>query len=321
MSISAITAATATSTVQSATGRHHRANPVQQLFDAINSGDLSAAQTAYQNLLANVPGTSSTNTSTSSGSATSGTASTTTANPLQQLLDQIGTALQSGDITSAQSALASFQANAPGGPGGAGGDQSTTGKAISSLFSAIQSGDLPSAQSDYATVSSLLGSASTGSTTGSTSATSQDPFQQLISQIGAALQSGDISSAQSALSQFQSNAPPPPPPAGNGPDSATGQALSSLFSSIQSGDLSSAQSAYSSLESLLGSGTSSGAATSGATTTTASSGNGSASQDLFQQLLSSIGTDLSNSDLTSAQSALADFSKTARSGLAYNFYA
>ena len=323
MSISAITASTATSTIQSATTRHHRTNPVQQLFNAISSGDLTAAQTAYQQLLANAPSSSSTSSATSS--STTGATSSSSANPLQQLLDQLGTALQSGDISSAQSALASFQANAPSGVGSSGGDQSTTGKALSSLFSAIQSGDLTSAKSDYATVSALLsGSNSSGGTTSSsaTNGTAQDPFQQLISQIGTALKSGDISSAQSALSQFQSNAPPPP--SGNGPDSSTGKAISSLFSSIQSGDLTSAQSAYASLESLLGgsSTSSSSSSTNSSTSSSASSSSSSSSsQDLFQQLLNNIGTDLSNNDLTSAQTALTNFSKGASSGLAYNFYA
>lgn len=326
MSISAITASTATSTIQSATSRQHRTNPVQQLFNAIKSGDLTAAQAAYQQVLANAPSSSGTSSTTaSSGSSTSSSA----ANPLQQLLDQLGTALQSGDISSAQTALSSFLASAPSGAGGNGGptgDQSTTGKAISSLFSAIQSGDLTTAQSDYATVSALLsgsgdtsGSAGTSATTG----TGQDSFQQLISQIGTALQSGDISSAQSALSQFQSDAPPPPPSSGNGPDSSAGKALSSLFSSIQSGDLTSAQSAYASLESLLGSGSTSSSSSTTSSSTGASSSSSSSSggsQDLFQQLLDNIGTDLSNNDLTSAQSALSNFSKGAPSGLAYNFY-
>lgn len=329
MSISAITASTATSTIQSATSRQHRTNPVQQLFNAIKSGDLTAAQTAYQQLLANAPSSSSTgSTSASSTSASSGSSSSSSsANPLQQLLDQLGTALQSGDISSAQTALSSFLANAPGGSGGNGGDQSTTGKAISSLFSAIQSGDLSTAQSDYATVSALLsGTGSTtvtGSGTSATGGTGQDSFQQLISQIGTALQSGDISSAQSALSQFQSDTPPPPPPPGNGPDSSTGKAISSLFSSIQSGDLTSAQSAYASLESLLGGSSTSSSASSTSSSGSASSASGSStnSQDLFQQLLDNIGTDLSNNDLTSAQTALTNFSKGASSGLAYNFYA
>jgi hypothetical protein len=212
--------------VQSSNTSHHRTNPVQQLFDAIKSGDLTTAKAAYQQLLANAPSSSSTKfgTSSSATDATSGSS----ANPLQQLLDQIGTALQSGDI----------------------------------------------------------------------------------------------SSAQSSLSQFLSSASPPPPPPGNGPDSSTGQALSSLFSSIQSGDLTSAQSAYASLQSLLG-GASDGASSStssstDATSTSSSSGSG---KDLFLQLLDNIGTDLSNNDLTSAQTALSNFSKGASSGLAYNYYA
>jgi trimeric autotransporter adhesin len=81
------------------------------LFSSISSGDLSGAQSAYDQLTSLLFGsstssssssTSSTDTSTSSSSSTSGE------NSFAGLLKQIGSALSTGDISSAQSALDSF---------------------------------------------------------------------------------------------------------------------------------------------------------------------------------------------------------------------
>ena len=80
-----------------------RRSAFQQLGQALQSGDLGAAQSAY-NLLTQ-------NASTSAASQT---------NPLSQDFSAIGQALQSGDLKGAQSAFAKFQQDAQAqGPQGA----------------------------------------------------------------------------------------------------------------------------------------------------------------------------------------------------------
>jgi hypothetical protein len=72
-------------------------NNFQALTQAIQSGNLSAAQQAYATLTQNAP----------QGSGNGN-------NPFAQAIANIGSALQSGDIGGAQSALQSMQANVKG---------------------------------------------------------------------------------------------------------------------------------------------------------------------------------------------------------------
>jgi hypothetical protein len=69
----------------------------QALTNALQSGDLSTAQTAYQTLISDNPQLT----------ATSGNSN----NPFQQAIAAIGSALQNGDIGGAQNALSSLQSN------------------------------------------------------------------------------------------------------------------------------------------------------------------------------------------------------------------
>jgi hypothetical protein len=191
-------------------------DPIAQLLKAIRSGNLTAAKAAYANVLDHAPGGSA---SSSSSSSSSSSGNSSSGNPLQQLLSQLGTALQSGDITTAQSLVKSFEANKPSGSappppppdGGSSGDQAL-GSAVGSLFSSVQSGDLSSAQSAYSSLESLLdgdgssSSASTSSSTGSSSTGSTNPLLQLIQSLGTSLDDGDIQGAQSTLSSFAQNA-------------------------------------------------------------------------------------------------------------------
>ena len=97
----------------------------RQLVQAIKSGNLDAAQTAYDSLTSQQPAASQ-----SSGSSTS------SQNSFQQFLQQIGTDLQNGDIQSAQQALGNLEQTAQAskvgghhhhhGGGGAGAIQAST---------------------------------------------------------------------------------------------------------------------------------------------------------------------------------------------------
>lgn len=69
----------------------------QSLSQAIQSGNLSAAQQAYASLTQNMP-----------AQGTSGSSNSQN-NPFQQAIASIGSALQSGNISGAQSALQSLQ--------------------------------------------------------------------------------------------------------------------------------------------------------------------------------------------------------------------
>ncbi len=67
-------------------------NPLSQLSQALQSGNLQAAQQAYASFTQNAP-------ASQSGQS----------NPFGQAISQIGTALSSGDIAQAQSTLQSLQ--------------------------------------------------------------------------------------------------------------------------------------------------------------------------------------------------------------------
>jgi len=83
----------------------YQPNPQQQTFrqdfqaltSALQTGDLSSAQSAYSTLLQDNPQLA--NAANGSG------------NPMQQALASIGSSLQSGDVKGAQDALSSFQQN------------------------------------------------------------------------------------------------------------------------------------------------------------------------------------------------------------------
>jgi len=217
MSIGGISSSSYTSQTSSTDTSGPGNDPIGQLLKAIKSGNLTAAKAAYQNVLDHAPGQNSS--ASSSSTSSSGSSTSSSGDPLQDLLTQLGTALQSGDLSTAQSLVTTFEANKPQGgagsapppppPDGTGGDQAL-GSAVGSLLSSVQSGDLSSAQSAYATVSSLLGtdstSSSASSSTASSSSSSSNPLLTLISSLGTSLSNDDLSGAQSTLSAFAENA-------------------------------------------------------------------------------------------------------------------
>jgi hypothetical protein len=134
----------------SPTNVQNPADPRQQLLalaKAINSGNLTGAQQAFAQLSQTLGGNS-----TGSGSSGSNTNTKTNTNtnkpndPFSQALDAIGQALQSGDISGAQQALASLQQQAQSGRahhhhgGHRGGGGSNGGTNASTATSPLTSG-------------------------------------------------------------------------------------------------------------------------------------------------------------------------------------
>ena len=186
-----------------------------QLANALQSGDLSGAQSAYSNLqqlLQSRPGASNANSNAP--------------NTIQTDFASLGQALQSGDLNQAQSVFAQLQKDlqaarhAPPAPPP---DQdqyvpSTSLQGLSiiqqvqqdfgQLNSALQSGDLAGAQSAYANLQQALQTQETSaSTANSPSATSSgtDTISNDFTALGQALSSGNLSQAQTAFTQLRSD--------------------------------------------------------------------------------------------------------------------
>jgi outer membrane protein assembly factor BamD (BamD/ComL family) len=148
---------------------------------------------------------------------------------IQSEFQQLGQALQAGNLSQAQEDFATLTQNAPSNASGT--QQNTNSnsplsQAFSALGQALQSGNLSAAQQDFATIQQdaqqQRGShsfrhhhaGSAGSQSAQDSQSSQsNPIAQDFSSLAQALQSGNLSAAQSAftaleegLQQFQSGA-------------------------------------------------------------------------------------------------------------------
>ncbi|MGB8010107.1 MAG: hypothetical protein WCF68_00720 [Terriglobales bacterium] len=142
-------------------------------------------------------------------------------NPLTQQLQQLGQALQSGNLSAAQSDFASLQAafSQPASTSGSAttSTSSTTAspvnQAFSQLASDLQSGNLSAAQKDFSTVQQDLKSQGTVSGShfhhhhpvegGGDSSSSQSSLLQDLSQIGQSLTSSNLAGAQQAYGSLQ----------------------------------------------------------------------------------------------------------------------
>jgi ribosomal protein S20 len=89
-------------------------NAFKQMSDAINSGDLQDAQNAFDNLASLLNNNQQ---ATQSTSQTQGQTSSS-GSDFSTLLNQIGSALQSGDLDQAKQALTNLQQSAQAGRGG-----------------------------------------------------------------------------------------------------------------------------------------------------------------------------------------------------------
>lgn len=192
----------------------------KQLASALQSGNLSDAQSAYASIQ-NVLQQSQANTSTASGSGSS-TLSDFAA---------LGQALQSGNLTQAQSSFSQLRSDvqtsgqtgtAASGAGPVAQDQYVPSNSqtqdpaqqvqqdYAQLAGALQSGNLTNAQSAYSSLEQVLqtqaGSNTTSDTNSATnSSTSADPIANDLTALGQALTSGNLNQAQGAFSQLQSD--------------------------------------------------------------------------------------------------------------------
>jgi hypothetical protein len=188
-------------------------------------------------------------------------------------LQELGSALQNGDLSSAQQAFQSLAVLGEGGPFANSEPFSKSSKAdaFNAVGEAIAAGNLAGAQADYATLTGTQGAAANSASSADTvnlssteaSATPADSqasiYQQLqtyrqerkadLAQLGKDLQAGNLSAAQSdyatltALGQSGPNK--------NGQTFARGdrnQDFQEIGQALQSGDLAGAQSAYTTLE-------------------------------------------------------------------------
>jgi hypothetical protein len=124
----------------------------QQLGQALQSGNLSAAQTDFATLQ-NSPSTGS-------------TASTSASNPVAQAFSQLGKDLQSGNISAAQQDFSNIQQDTQSqstqaqghhhhhhhGGGGGSGEQSNISQEFALLGQDLQSGNVSAAQQAYSAV-------------------------------------------------------------------------------------------------------------------------------------------------------------------------
>jgi len=211
--------------------QQHRQNPFQeikqdfnQLASALQSGNLTDAQSAYSNIQQLLGG--------NQGSSNSSTGSSGS-NPIQNDFAALGQALQSGDLTEAQSAFSQLQSDVQSArqanqaqppvaqdqyvPASS---QTTTSQTLTpaeqvqqdytQLASALQSGNLTGAQTAFTALQQALetqtgNTAASGTTSSTTSTTSQDPILNDFNALGQALSSGNLSQAQSAFAQLQSD--------------------------------------------------------------------------------------------------------------------
>lgn len=193
---------------------------IDSLKKAVESGDMTAVQSAYESL--------SKLQSDKQGGSTTSTSSTTSAgsgkDPLSKLLSSVGEALKSGDISQVQQAMAK---NGPpsGGPGGAGGPGGGPGGAggpppdgpppgegggsdelrstVGSLAQSLQSGDVSGAQESLSALSDMLKNAADSDSEDDSSSTDfLGTLKKNLSSLSSSLSSGDISGAQSLFASL-----------------------------------------------------------------------------------------------------------------------
>lgn len=189
----------------------------KQLASALQSGDLSGAQSAFASIKTLLQSQSPSGSPALAGSKT-----------IQSDFSQLGQALQSGDLSQATSAFSQLKTDVQASnPSGTGTTTASTGpedqytpstsqtsspaqqvrQDYAQLAGALQSGNLTNAQSAYASLAQELqtqdASSSNTTTTGSASSTSEDPISTDFSALGQALSSGNLTQAQGAFSQLQ----------------------------------------------------------------------------------------------------------------------
>ncbi len=169
---------------------------------------------------------------------------TSAANPLMKGLQAVGSALESGNVSEAQSALANLQKQLQGNSQTSSnqpfGNNSQANSAYQNLVSSVQSGNISGAEKALTSLKTDLRKSKSSSTSGANqSGSSQANLGQAaeyLQSVGSALQSGNLSSALTALNAIQASS--------FGNNSQIGTDYQNLLNALQTGDLSSAQQAY-----------------------------------------------------------------------------
>lgn len=130
---------------------------------------------------------------------------------LQSEFQQLGTALNSGNLSAAQSDFATLQQDLPQDPNTTT-SQSQSNNPIAQAFNQLsqdlQSGNLSAAQQDYSTIQQDFQDKSSQMThhhhhSRGSQGSQESPFAQMFAQLGQDLQSGNLSSAQSVFTSLQ----------------------------------------------------------------------------------------------------------------------
>lgn len=275
MSISSISSYSSGSYAGSVHQRRHK--DMEAVADAVQSGDIAAAQQALKTLKSDSQFTGEGTTqgtdavgkarrhmssfNLQSATATSDADGDDDAGSIKEQIDALFSAIEKGDLSGAQAALTTLQSNMPQPPGMGpppGGDpgSSELSKSLDALFDAVKSGDTTKAQAALDGIEKQ----------GNLSTDGGGQIDKDLDALFAAVKSGDMKTAQSSLdtlnSDMQSQMPPPPPPgfgfggmqaatggsSSNDPNAGAGSILddlSSVLSAIEKGDMTAAQQALS----------------------------------------------------------------------------
>jgi hypothetical protein len=167
--------------------------------------------------------------------------------PLMKSLQAVSSAVQSGNISAAQSALVKFQkllqANSPTSTSQPFGNNSQANFAYKSLVSSVQSGNLSEAQQALSNLKTDLKPSKAPLASASNQAISSQTSSSLAAEdlhgVGSALQSGNLSSALSALTSLKASS--------FGSNSQASSDYQNLVAALQTGNLLAAQTAYEAL--------------------------------------------------------------------------
>jgi len=154
-----------------------------QLFQSLQAGNLNAAQQAYNSFQQIQTGLA--NSAASSSNAVGGATPTATTNPVTADWTALGQALQSGSLSSAQSALGQLQQDAK-----------------TAWQSHLQQ-EAQNAQSVYALMQSVEGASSPTGAMAASPSSAANPVQNDLNSLTQALQSGDTAGAQKLLAQLE----------------------------------------------------------------------------------------------------------------------
>ena len=179
----------------------------------------------------------------SKGSSTA--RSSSTQDTFTSTLASLESAIQSGNLDSADAALAQMEQASPRAANGT----DPVGTFLTSVQNALSSGNMSAAQSALTTFESAAAAGASGTSAGG-------GFGSELSQLASSIQSGDLTTAQSIVSKLEQHAPKraeastsASSAAQSSPTDPLGTFLHSVESSVTQGSLSAAQAALAAFQS------------------------------------------------------------------------